>query len=410
MRNWFGQPPGLTILFLTEMWEKFSFFGMRALLVYYMTKQLGFETAQASIVYGIYAAFVYFTPIFGGWLSDRYLGARRSVLIGSSVMVVGHGLMGFPELLYPALACIAIGSGLFLPSLPGQVMRLYAERDPRRGSAYNIYFVGINLGAFLAPLACGTLGELWGWHWGFGAAAIGMSLGTLLYAFGGRWLAPEPPPGARPVPTPSGAAAPIRLLVVVGIAVVIFRGAYEQIGNTIALWADADVDRTIGGFTIPASWFQSVDPLLIFLLTPVAVAFWLRQARDGREPHAVGKMAIGAIGLAGAFLLVAAVAASTAILGGKAHWLWLMAFLFAFTASELFIIPVGLALFAQLAPEGRKSITMAGWFFASFAGNLFAGALGTLWGRIDHAVFFAAMAGLAGLSSVLLFWLKGRLE
>jgi POT family proton-dependent oligopeptide transporter len=407
VRNWFGQPPGLTILFLTEMWEKFSFFGMRALLVYYMTKQLGFETARASMIYGIYAAFVYFTPIVGGWLADRYLGARRSVIIGSTIMVIGHGLMGFPELLYPALACIAIGSGLFLPSLPGQVMRLYELHDPRRGSAYNIYFVGINLGALAAPLVCGTLGELWGWHWGFGAAAIGMSLGTLLYAFGGRWLAPEPPPGpARQVPTPSGAAAPIKLLLVVGIAVVIFRGAYEQIGNTIALWADADVDRTIGGFTIPASWFQSVDPLLIFLLTPVAVAFWLRQAKRGNEPHAVGKMAIGAIGLAGAFLLVAAIAA----FGGKAHWLWLMAFLFAFTASELFIIPVGLALFAQLAPEGRKSVTMAGWFFASFAGNLFAGFLGTFWGRIDHAVFFAAMAGLAALSSVLLFWLKGRLE
>ncbi len=406
MKSWFGQPPGLTVLFLTEMWEKFSFFGMRALLVFYMTKQLGFEPGKASLVYGFYAAFVYFTPILGGWLADRWLGARRSVLIGSAVMVVGHGLMGFPELLYLALACIAIGSGLFLPSLPGQVMRLYEATDPRRGSAYNIYFVGINLGAFLAPLACGTLGELWGWHWGFGAAAIGMSLGTLLYAFGGRWLAPEPPPGARSVPTPSGAAAPVGLLLGIGIAVVIFRGAYEQIGNTIALWADADVDRTLGGFTIPASWFQSVDPLLIFLLTPVAVTFWLRQAKRGNEPPAVGKMAIGALGLCGAFLLLAAVAA----VDGKPHWGWLMAFLFAFTASELFIIPVGLALFAQLAPEGRKSITMAGWFFASFAGNLFAGGLGTVWTRIDHAVFFAAMAGLAALSSVLLFWLKGRLE
>ncbi len=407
MRSWFGQPPGLTILFLTEMWEKFSFFGMRALLVYYMTKQLGFETAKASIIYGIYAAFVYFTPILGGWLADRWLGARRSVLIGSAIMVIGHALMGFPDLLYPALACIAIGSGLFLPSLPGQVMRLYDQTDPRRGSAYNIYFVGINLGAFLAPLVCGTLGELYGWHWGFGAAAIGMSAGTLLYAFGGRWLAAEPPPGARKDPTPSGAAAPAgsgKLLLGVGIAVVIFRGAYEQIGNTIALWADADVDRAAGGFTIPASWFQSVDPLLIFLLTPVAVAFWLGQAKRGKEPAAVGKMAIGALGLCGAFLMVAAVAA----LDAKPHWGWLTAFLFAFTASELFIVPVGLALFAQLAPEGRKSITMAGWFFASFAGNLFAGFLGTFWGRIDHAVFFAAMAGLAALSSILLFRLKGK--
>jgi POT family proton-dependent oligopeptide transporter len=404
--GWFGQPPGLTILFLTEMWEKFSFFGMRALLVYYMTKRLGFDPAKASLVYGCYAAFVYFMPILGGWLADRWLGARRSVLIGSAVMVAGHVLMGFPQLLYPALTCIATGSGLFLPSLPGQVMRLYAEDDPRRGSAYNIYYVGINLGAFLAPLACGTLGEMWGWHWGFGAAAIGMSAGLAVYALGGRWLAPDPSPGPPPTGQVPARRAPVKLLCGVGLAVVIFRGAYEQIGNTIALWADADVDRAAGGFTIPASWFQSVDPLLVFLLTPVAVAGWTRQARRGREPGAVGKMSLGALGLAGAFLLLAVVAAS----GGKASWGWLMAFLFAFTASELFIVPVGLALFAQLAPEGRKSITMAGWFFASFAGNLFAGALGTLWGRIDHAVFFAAMAGLAALSSILLFWLKGRLE
>ena len=400
VRDWFGQPRGLTILFLTEMWEKFSFFGMRALLVYYMTKRLGFPQEKASLIYGAYAAFVYFTPIAGGWLADRYLGARRAVLIGSAVMMAGHVLMGFPDLLYPALACIALGSGLFLPSLPGQVRGLYEASDPRLGSAYNIYYVGINLGAILSPFVCGTLGELYGWHWGFGAAAIGMGFGLLVYSSGGRYLAPAPPAELQPV-TLKGLN--VRLLLGVGIAVVIFRGAYEQLGNTIALWADTDVDRFTFGFEIPGSWFQAVDPLLVFLLTPLAVALWLRQAKRGREPSASGKMAIGALGLALSYLLLAAVAGLS---GGKASWGWLMLFLFAFTASELFIIPVGLGLFARLAPDGMKSITMAGWFFASFAGNLVAGGLGYFWSRMSHAAFFASMAGVAALASLILHRLE----
>ena len=400
VRDWFGQPRGLTIMFLTEMWEKFSFFGMRALLVYYMTKRLGFPQEKASLIYGAYAAFVYFTPIAGGWLADRYLGARRAVLIGSAVMMAGHVLMGFPDLLYPALACIALGSGLFLPSLPGQVRGLYEASDPRLGSAYNIYYVGINLGAILSPFVCGTLGELYGWHWGFGAAAIGMGFGLLVYSSGGRYLAPAPPAELQPV-TLKGLN--VRLLLGVGIAVVIFRGAYEQLGNTIALWADTDVDRFTFGFEIPGSWFQAVDPLLVFLLTPLAVALWLRQAKRGREPSASGKMAIGALGLALSYLLLAAVAGLS---GGKASWGWLMLFLFAFTASELFIIPVGLGLFARLAPEGLKSITMAGWYFASFAGNLVAGGLGYFWNRMPHAAFFAFMAGVAALASFILHRLE----
>jgi len=402
VKDWFGQPRGLTILFLTEMWEKFSFFGMRALLVYYMTKRLGFEQGKASLVYGLYAAFVYFTPIAGGWLADRWLGARRAVLVGSVVMMAGHVLMGFPDFLYPALGCIALGSGLFLPSLPGQVRGLYAESDPRLGSAYNIYFVGINLGAFMAPFVVGTLGELYGWHWGFGAAAIGMAFGLVVYRAGAGTLAPSPPRG-RVETAPLSFGGNGRLLLGVGLAVIIFRGAYEQIGNTIALWADADVDRVAFGFEIPGSWFQAVDPLLVFLLTPVAVGWWLHQAKSGREPGPTGKMTIGALGLAASFLMLAAV---SALSGGKAALGWLMLFLFLFTASELFIIPVGLGLFARLAPEGRKGITMAGWYFASFAGNLVAGGLGTFWSRMSHAAFFAWMAGIAVLASIIFYRLE----
>ena len=169
-QTWFGQPRGLTVLFLTEMWEVFSYYGMRALLVYYMTKQLLIGQEKASLIYGTYTAMAYFTPIFGGIIADRWLGKRRAVIIGGSIMAAGHFMMTFEPLFYFALATIALGNGLFFPSLPSQIDGLYRPDDPRRSWAYNVYYVGINLGGFLAPLICGTLGELYGWHWGFGAA------------------------------------------------------------------------------------------------------------------------------------------------------------------------------------------------------------------------------------------------
>ena len=191
--TWFGQPRGLTVLFLTNMWEQFSYFGMRALLVYYMTKQLLIGQAQSSFIYGTYTACAYFTPIVGGVIADRYLGKRQAVIIGASIMALGHFMMAFEALFYVALAAIALGNGLFLPSLPSQVGDLYKRDDPRRGWAFNVYYVGINIGGFLAPLICGTLGELYGWHYGFGAAGIGMVAGLLIYLAGQRHLPPEQP-------------------------------------------------------------------------------------------------------------------------------------------------------------------------------------------------------------------------
>ena len=191
-KTWFGQPRGLTILFLTNMWELFSYYGMRTLLVYYMTKQLLFAQEKASFIYGTYTAMAYFTPILGGVIADRWLGKRNAVIIGGSIMALGHFMMAFEPLFYFALAIIALGNGLFLPSLPSQINDLYAADDPRRGRAYNVYYVGLNIGGFLAPLVCGTLGELYGWHYGFGAAGIGMFVGLMIYIAGRRYLPAEP--------------------------------------------------------------------------------------------------------------------------------------------------------------------------------------------------------------------------
>src|SRR3954452_7421275 len=198
--SWFGQPRGLTILFLTNMWEQFSYYGMRALLVYYMTTQLLFGQEKSSSIYGLYTAFAYFTPIIGGTIADRWLGKRRAVIIGATVMAAGHFMMAFQPLFYVALATIALGNGLFLPTLPSQINDLYAAGDPRRPWAYNVYYVGVNVGAFLAPLVCGFLGETYGWHYGFGAAGVGMLAGLLIYLLGQRHL---------PVPrTPSSIVEP----------------------------------------------------------------------------------------------------------------------------------------------------------------------------------------------------------
>ena len=286
-KTWFGQPRGLTILFLTEMWEIFSYFGMRALLVYYMTKQLAIAQQNASLIYGAYNAFVYFTPIVGGIISDRWLGRRNSVLLGGSIMALGHFMMAFEPLFFVALATIGIGNGLFLPALPSQISGLYSHDDPRRKTAYNYYYLGVNVGGFLAPLVCGTVGEVFGWHWGFTLAGFGMVSGLVIYVLGGSYLPPEPP-RALPAPSPvkqhahgSGMARRFALLAGICGMVVIFRTAYEQVGNTLPLWIE-HVDRSVGASVIPMTWFQSLNPLLV-LLTPLVLLLWRRRADAGAE-------------------------------------------------------------------------------------------------------------------------------
>jgi POT family proton-dependent oligopeptide transporter len=383
---WFGQPRGLTILFLTEMWEQFSYYGMRALLVYYMTRQLLIGQEKASLIYGAYTATSFFTPIFGGIIADRWLGNRRAVIIGGTIMAIGHFLMTFDSLLYLALATIALGNGLFLPSLPSQINDLYESNDSRRARAYNIYYVGINLGGFLAPLVCGTLGEFYGWHWGFAAAGIGMFLGLIVYSSGSRYL-----PVAKRAPATRSTAPKGTLLLLIGVAVAVtvFRGAYEQVGNTVALWAESGVDRQVGAATIPMTWFQALNPLLVFLMTPLLLARW----RKRTEPSATRKMATGAFIVALAYALLAGVAALAGT--GPASWIWLVGFFGVYTWGELHILPTGLGLFARLAPTGFAATTVAAWFLATFSGSLTAGAVGTLWSSVRHAQFFGILALLA---------------
>jgi POT family proton-dependent oligopeptide transporter len=401
--TWFGQPRGLTVLFLTEMWSQFSYYGMRALLVYYMTKELLIGQEKASFIYGTYTAMAYFTPILGGVIADRWLGKRRAVIIGGSIMAAGHFMMTFEPSFYPALATIALGNGLFLPSLPSQINDLYLPDDPRRGWAYNVYYVGINIGGFLAPLVCGALGEFYGWHWGFGAAGVGMLAGLVIYILGGRYLPEEGPIARKATQTaasPAGFGSTFVLLFAIGLAVTVFRGAYEQVGNTVALWADVGVNRATALVTIPMTWFQSLNPLLVFLMTPLLLARWRRRAAAGKHESSMRKMALGALIVAGAYLLLAIVAVEAE--PGRAGWQWLVLFFVIFTLGELYILPTGLGLFARLAPLGFGSTTVAAWFLAIFSGSLTAGAVGALWGSTTHGRFFALLCIIAALAAALL--------
>jgi POT family proton-dependent oligopeptide transporter len=390
------------------MWADFSYYGMRALLVYYMTTRLGFGIAAASAIYGLYTASAHLTPLAGGLLADRWLGRRASVAAGATIMATGHFMMAFPALFFPALATIAIGFGLFLPSLPGQVGSLYAAGDPRLDRAYSVYYVGINLGSFLAPLVCGTLGETYGWHVGFGAAGVGMLVGLVIYILGLRWLPAEPDRRNRW----TGRADVLRRLrplmrslLLVALAVILFRIAYEQIGNSIALWTKAGVDREIrvfGNFVVPMTWFQSLNPLFIFMLTPLILRWWTRQSTLGREATPTRKMALGAFLLAIAFMLIAVANAMAGTSGGRTGWGVLVLFMLVLTAGELFFMPIGISLVTRLAPPEHRATMLGGWFLLAFIANLCAGFLGTYFGTWPPAVFFAVCAGIAAAAAALL--------
>jgi POT family proton-dependent oligopeptide transporter len=328
------------------------------------------------------------------------------VILGGAIMALGHFLMAFESLFFPALVLIALGNGLFLPSLPSQVQTLYAPGDPRREYAYNIYYVGINLGAVLAPFVCGTLGELYGWHYGFGAAGVGMCLGLAIYIAGGKYLPrvdAQVIADERPMHDESVGRRIAVLLAVICI-MVIFRGAYEQTGNTVAVWIDASVSRAVSpSFEIPSTWFQALNPLLVFVLTPLLIALWRSRADSSATQRPLRRMALGAFIVGGAYVLLALVNQYSDVAGLPVHWSWAAAFFIVYTLGELCILPTGLALFGRIAPSALAATAIAFWFSASFAGNLFAGGLGSLWSTLDASRFFALIAAVAAAAGALLF-------
>lgn len=443
--DFLGHPKGLSFLFATEMWERFSYYGMRALLVLYMTEHLldpsrigtvigfgAFKSALevlfgplagqplASQIYGWYTGLVYLTPIFGGYLADRALGHRRTVILGALLMATGHFLMASDSLFLFALLALILGNGAFKPNISTQVGDLYAPGDPRRDRAYSVFYVGINLGAFLAPLVCGTLGEEVGWHYGFAAAGFGMLISLAIYLYGTRHLPKERAPQAREAKTNEPLERQdwqaIGAIILLCLFVTFFWATYEQQGNTINIWAADYTDRTIDLFgwrtEIPATWFQALNPFMIFAFTPFVVTLWARQAKHRREPSTVTKMALGCFGVAlgNTIMIVAAIDAGS----GKANWVWLVAYFAAVTLGELYLSPIGLSLISKTVPRSILSMMMGIWLATSFTGNFIAGWLGSFWSAMGKPQFFLMIAGVAATAglAILLFSapLKRRLN
>jgi proton-dependent oligopeptide transporter, POT family len=401
-----GHPIGLFVLFFTEMWERFSYYGMRALLVYYMIKQLRYTQADASQIYGLYTGLVYLTPLFGGILADRVWGQRKTVIVGAVLMAIGHFLMACESLFFVALVFLILGNGAFKPNISTQVGSLYAPGDPRRDRAFSIFYVGINLGAILSPLICGTLGELYGWHYGFSAAGVGMVAGLLVYLFGQRWLAPdnlvrrEGAGDSGPSIFTRQEKSRVWSLIALCVISVAFWAAYEQQGNTIALWADAQTDRHILGWEFPASWFQSLNPTLVLLLTPLITTLWAWQSGRDREPSAIAKMVIGCFLLGSGFLVMIPAARIYEASGTPVSVYWLFFFTLLVTLGELYLSPVGLSLVTKLAPGRIVSMMMGIWFSSAFFGNYAAGFLGHYWETMPKDVFFLMISAIGAAAGV----------
>jgi POT family proton-dependent oligopeptide transporter len=436
-RTLFGHPRGLTVLFTTEMWERFSYYGMRALLVLYLTKYIlltghvehvlfypqvkaFYETLSghalsvqqiSSLIYGTYTGFIYATPWLGGWIADRFLGQRKTAMIGIIAMAFGHFMMASEALLFPALTLLIFGGGFFKTNTSAQVGMLYQPGDTRRDYAYSVYYVGTNLGAFVAPLIAGTLGEKVGWHYGFGAAGVGMLVALTTYIVGWKTL---PADGLKRQQTEKAPRQPLNraewksvaALLILVIPLTLWWACYEQQGNIIALFADANTDRRLIpgliNWEIPVTWFQSFNPFIIFAFTPFVIALWTRQAKTLKEPNSMYKIVLGCLLLVLSYLLIAYASWQGGL--GKISWLWLFAYFALITTGEIYLSPISMSLYSKVAPVRIVSLMFAVNFAPNFlGGGLMQGWLGTYWENMGHPAFFLMIAGI-GLVAGLMLW------
>ena len=440
-KTWLGHPRGLTVLFGTEMWERFSYYGMRALLVLYLVKYLllpghvehvwlypqiktfydgmfgTLSTQQySSWIYGTYTGLIYASPLLGGWIADNYLGQRKTAIIGIVGMAFGHFMMAFEGLLFPALTILIIACGFFKTNTTSQVGMLYAPGDARRDRAYSIYYVGTNVGAFIAPLVCGTLGELVGWHYGFGAAGIGMLIALAIYLAGWNTL---PADGLKQKtvhekkPLNREEWKSVLALIATVLPLSLWWACYEQQGNIIALFADANTDRRlIPGlidWQIPVTWFQAFNPFMIFAFTPFLLSLWTRQARDLKEPNSMYKIVLGCGLQALSYVLIAWAAWSGGT--GVISWLWLAAYFALVTLGEIYLSPIAQSLYSKVSPLRIVSLMMAVQFIPNFIGGGFLqGYLGTWWEGMSHYSFFLVIAAISLVAGVMILLLERPLR
>ncbi len=407
------------------MWERYSYYGMRALLVLFLIAEVeeggwGWSVEAASRLYGWYTGLVYLTPVLGGYLADRHLGAHRAIVIGAILIACGHFSLAVETAasFYAGLALLILGTGFFKSNVSTLVGQLYGQDDRRRDAGFTIFYMGINLGALIGPLVCGYLAESarFGWRYGFGAAGVGMVLGLGVYVAGkARFLGAlgAPPPDLR-----RGAALRhpltreewdrIAALLVMAFFVTFFWLAFEQAGSSMAVFAERHTDRTfpagLSALTalpaIPAAWFQSLNPAFILLLAPLFSWLWIRLAARRREPRTPIKMALGLIllGMGFVVLVLGALANAKGVLDSP---LWLAGALFLHTAGELCLSPVGLALVTRIAPVSLAAMLMGVWFLSSFAANLLGGYLAGTLEAVAGGAWFRVLGGQADFFLIL---------
>ncbi len=419
--GWAGHPRGLSTLFFTEMWERFAYYGMRALLILYMTAAtlkggLGFDTAHAAAIYGWYTFSVYALAIPGGWIADRFLGQYRTVLLGGIIIALGQFSLAMRPLpfFYAGLVLIATGTGLLKPNISTMVGSLYDEQDARRDAGFSLFYMGINLGAMIAPLVAGTLGQRVDWHLGFGVGALGMTAGLIQYVAGKRRLSPalerlaarDPAPasGAKVSLAGGFSAGEWKRIAAIGVFFVfstLFWGAFEQAGSSLNLFADRHTRLSIFGLSFPSTWFQSLNSLFIIAFAPAFAWAWVYLGKRGREPSSPAKFGWGLAGVGLGFLLLVP-AAAFAQGGFRVSPAWLTGVYLLHTFGELCLSPVGLSLVTKLAPQRIVGLMMGVWFLSIASGNKVGGWVAGFFDTLPLPLLFAAVAGTTIGSAVVL--------
>jgi POT family proton-dependent oligopeptide transporter len=418
-----GHPRGLKALFLTEMWERFSYYGMRAMLVLYLVQALSWPQARASVVYGIYTSTVWLTPILGGLIADRFWGAQKSLIVGGLIIAAGHFVLAIQSMpaFYTGLALVALGTGLFKPNVSACVGELYQPNDPRRDSGFTIFYMGINLGAFIGPLVTGWLRVHYGWPYGFGAAGVGMLFAVLtLLATRKTYLGTAGllPSAKRRESEGISSKAPLtgeeweRVigLFIVSFFVIFFWAAYEQAGNSMNIFAATSTRLTVGSFKLIPEWFQSVDPGILILTAWLFPVLWSLLRKRGAEPSTTRKMALGLVVMGFGFVFM--IAAAQQVKAGTLASPWFLVLAYAFhTWGELCLSPIGLSLVTKVAPTKIVSLMMGVWFLSNWAGNLAGGFLGALTASIkDPVTFWMIFLVFPMVAGVVLFFLAPKLQ
>ena len=397
-REFLGHPVGLYVLFFTEMWERFSYYGMRALLVLFLVTSAsdanpgyGWTNTEALVLYGNYTMLVYLASIPGGLLADRLLGQKRAVMLGGLLLCIGHGILAIDNItaFYAGLGFIIAGVGCLKPNISSMVGGLYRQGDDRRDQGFTIFYIGINVGAFLSSLIVGYVGQAYGWHYGFGLAGIGMLLGQAVYMLGqpylktvGNFIGTADSPDAEAFKRPLNKVEKDRILVMLlsFLMIIVFWGAFEQAGGLMNLYAQQKTNLSLGFFDVPATWFQSVNAFFIITLGTSVAGFWIWWKKTGREGSSIFKMAIGVIIMGTGFLFMSIASQEVEMKGDqviqKSSMIWLvLAYLF-HTIGELCASPVALSFVTKLAPVKWAAFMMGAYFAATGLGNKVAGLVG----------------------------------